>query len=146
MSADEAACGVSREGHDEAAIANRYGYDPREVRRMLALANLSPKVLNALAADKIDVLTAQAFTLTDDHKRQDKVLRVARSAHEVRRLLTDTKVMTRHRLFRFVGSEAYAEAGGGITRDLFAKDEEGYADDAALVKRLADEKFGKRGL
>ena len=53
---------LAAEGHDEAAIANRYGYDPREVRKMLALASLSPKVVNALASDKIDVTTAQAFT------------------------------------------------------------------------------------
>ena len=132
---------LAREGLDEAAIANRYGYDPREVRKTLTLAKLSPRVLNALAADKIDVATAKAFTLTDDHKRQEKVLRVARTAHEVRRLLTDTKVTTGWRLFRFVGADAYAEAGGGITRDLFAADGEGYADDPALVQQLADAKF-----
>lgn len=129
------------EGHNEAAIAHRYGYDPREVRRMLALGSLSPRVLNALAADKIDVATAQAVTLTDDHRRQHKVLQVARTAHEVRRLLTDTKVTTGHRLFQFVGGDAYAQAGGGMTRDLFAEDEEGYADDPALVQQLADAKF-----
>ncbi len=132
---------LAEEGKDEAAIAHRYGYDPREVRRMLSLASLSRKVLNALAADKIDVATAQAFTLTDDHKRQEKVLRVARTAHEVRRMLTETKVTTGHRLFRLIGADAYAEAGGGITRDLFAKDGEGYADDPALVQQLADAKL-----
>lgn len=59
---------------------------------MLALAGLSPKVLNALAADRIDVATAQAFTLTDDQQRQQKVLKSARTAHEVRRLLTEAKL------------------------------------------------------
>lgn len=132
---------LAAEGKDEAAIAHRYGYDPREVRRMLALASLSKRILNALAADKIDLATAQAFTITDDHKRQEKVLRVARTAHEVRRRLTETKVTTGHRLFRFVGTDAYLEAGGGITRDLFVKDDEGYADDPALVQQLADAKF-----
>ena len=132
---------LTAEGKDEAAIAHRYGYDPREVRRMLTLASLSRRVLTALAADRIDVATAQAFTLTDDHKRQEKVLRVANTAHEVRRMLTETKVTTAHRLFRFVGADAYAEAGGGMTRDLFAKDGEGYADDPALVQQLVDAKF-----
>ena len=108
---------------------------------MLALASLSPKVLNALAADRIDVATAQAFTLTDDQQRQEKVLKSARTAHEVRRLLTETKVTTGHRLFRFVGSDAYTAAGGGITRDLFGQDGDGYADDPALVQQLADAKF-----
>lgn len=132
---------LAAEGKDEAAIAHRYGYDPREVRRMLTLASLSKRVLNALAADRIDVATAQAFTLTDDHKRQEQVLRVARTAHEVRRMLTSAKVTTTHKLFRFIGADAYEAAGGGITRDLFAKDDEGYADDPALVQRLVDAKF-----
>ena len=63
---------LASEGQDGAAIANRYGYDPREVRRMMTLASLSPRVLNALAADKIDGATAQTFTLTDSYKQQDK--------------------------------------------------------------------------
>lgn len=132
---------LAADGHDDAAIAHRYGYDPREVRKMLALASVSPKVINALAADKIDLSTAQAFTLTDDHKRQERVLRRARSAHEVRSLLTETKVTTSHRLFRFVGMEGYQAAGGTLTGDLFANEGEGYADDPQLVQQLADEKL-----
>ena len=134
---------LAADGHDDAAIAHRYGYDPREVRKMLALASVSPKVINALAADKIDLSTAQAFTLTDDHKRQERVLRRARSAHEVRSLLTEAKVTTNHRLFRFVGMDDYQAAGGTLTGDLFAKEGEGYADDPQLVQRLADEKLDR---
>ena len=132
---------LATDGEDEAAIANRHGYGVFEVRRLLALGSVSPKVLKALASDKIDVATVQAFTLTDDHKRQEAVLKRAHSAHEVRRMLTDTKVATTHKLFRFIGPDAYAEAGGGITRDLFDKDDEGYADDPALVQQLAAAKF-----
>ncbi len=134
---------MQAEGHGEEAIAHRYGYDPREVRKTLALASVSPKVINALAADKIDLACAQAFTLTDDHKRQERVLKRARTAHEVRSLLTETKVTTGHKLFRFVGAEAYEAAGGTLTRDLFAKDGEGYANDPDLVQRLADEKLDR---
>jgi ParB family chromosome partitioning protein len=134
---------LAAEGHDETAIANRYGYDPREVRRLLALGGLRPKVLGALAADKIDVATAQAFTLTDDHARQEAVLRKARSAYEVRRLLTETKVTTSHRLFRFVGAQAYEAAGGGYTCDLFATEGEAYANDGELVAELAQARFDR---
>lgn len=132
---------LAAEGCDETAIANRYGYDPREVRRLLALGSLSPKVLAALAADKIDVATAQAFTLTEDHARQEAVLRKASSAYEVRRLLTEAKITTSHRLFRFVGAETYEAAGGRYTRDLFATEGEAYADDAELVASLAQARF-----
>jgi len=129
------------EGQTEDAIAHRYGYDPREVRKMLTLAALSPKVLNALAADKIDLACARAFTLTDDHQRQEQVWKRYRTAHEVRHVLTETKVMTTHRLFQFVGREAYLAAGGTITRDLFAAEDEGYADAPELVQSLADAMF-----
>ncbi|WP_454888837.1 ParB/RepB/Spo0J family partition protein [Sphingobium indicum] len=134
---------MAAEGHSEEAIAHRYGYDSREVRKMLALASISPKVINALAADKIDLACAQAFTLTDDHKRQERVLKRARTAHEVRSLLTESKVTTGHRLFRFIGMDAYEQAGGTITGDLFSKDSEGYANDAELVQRLVDEKLDR---
>lgn len=130
---------MAEDGHTEEAIAHRYGYDPREVRKMLALAALSPKVLRALAADKIDVETAQALTLTDDHARQDRVLKNARTAYEVRRHLTDTKIATSHRLFRLIGIDAYQREGGTITRDLFADEGDGYADDSELLHRLVDE-------
>jgi ParB family transcriptional regulator, chromosome partitioning protein len=41
----------------------------------------------------------------------------------------------------FVGAEAYEAAGGTITRDLFSGDDDGFMDDAALVRRLAIEKL-----
>ena len=41
----------------------------------------------------------------------------------------------------FVGAEAYEAAGGHITRDLFSGDDDGFLDDAALVRRLAIEKL-----
>ena len=129
------------EGFTEEAIANRYHYDRAEVAKMLALAAVSPKVINALAANKIDVACAQAFTLTDDHKRQERLLKRYRTAHEVRRALTETKVTTGHRLFRFIGMEAYQAANGTITGDLFSTKGEGYADDPELVQRLVDEKL-----
>ena len=132
---------LHQEGHSEEAIANRYGYDPREVRKYLALAGVSPKVLNALAADKIDLACVQAFTLTDDHARQERVLKRASSAYQVRELLTEEKLTTQNKLFKFIGMDAYRDAGGTITGDLFAEEGEGYADNPELVERLADEKL-----
>lgn len=129
------------EGHTEEAIAHRYGYDTDYVRKLLALAGVSPKVINALARDKIDLACVQAFTLTDDHKRQERLLKRYRTAHEVRRALTETKVTTGNRLFRFIGMDAYQAAGGTITGDLFSTKGEGYADDSELVQRLVDDKL-----
>lgn len=131
---------LAAQGHDETAIAHRYGYEPGEVRRLLRLGALSPKALKALSCDKIDVAFAQALTLTDDHALQEQVLKHAGSAYEARRMLTETKVTATHKLFRFVADE-YAEAGGTTTADLFDTRSGGYADDGALVARLIAEKL-----
>ena len=82
------------QGYDKTAIAHRYGYDPRGVRRFLALGTPSPRVLAALAAGKINVATAQAFTVTQDPARKEAVLRTAGSAYELRRLVTKAKIRT----------------------------------------------------
>ena len=44
------------------------------------------------------------------------------------------------RMALFVGLDAYIAAGGQITRDLFADDDQGYCNDPALLAKLAGEK------
>jgi ParB family chromosome partitioning protein len=131
---------LSAEGKDETEIANNLGYDVVTVRRYLALATLSPKVINALATDKIDVATARAFTLSDDHKVQERVLKTASTAHHVRQLLTSEKMRTTDKHFLFI-SEEYAAREGTITHDLFDKDGDGYANNVELVQDLVEAKF-----
>ena len=79
--------------------------------------------------------------VTDDHARQERILKRASNAYQVRELLTEEKLTTQHKLFKFIGIDAYRDAGGTITGDLFAHEGEGYADDPELVERLADEKL-----
>jgi hypothetical protein len=62
-------------------------------------------------------------------------------SYTVRRLLTESAVALDCDLGLFVGAEAYEAAGGTITRDLFSGDDDGFMDDAALVRRLAIEKL-----
>jgi hypothetical protein len=60
-----------------------------------------------------------AFAITDDQARQEGVyerLSYDRDASTIRRLLTETHVAATDRRARFVGIEAYAEAGGTILR------------------------------
>ncbi len=48
----------------------------------------------------------------------------------------------RHPLVRFVGLEAYEQAGGGIRRDLFAEDDAGvYLTDTGLLERLTQDRL-----
>lgn len=131
---------LAGEGLTPAAIAHRYGYEPAEVMKLLRLGTLPPKVLKALAEDRIDVAFAQALTLTDDPELQEAVLKRAGSGAEARRLLTQTKIATSDRRFRFI-ADAYAAAGGAVTRDLFAAEGAGYADDVDLVQKLVAAKL-----
>jgi ParB family chromosome partitioning protein len=62
----------------------------------------------------------------------------------VRRLLTQTAIALDSDLGLFVGSAAYEAGGGTVTRDLFSGDDEGFMDDAALVRRLALEKLEQK--
>lgn len=133
---------LHRDGHSAEDIVGRFGVALSYVTKVLRLSALAPVALALLAKDKIGMDAAQALTLTDDHDRQIEALhRCGNNAHGIRRMLTETKVGTGHALFRFVGGDAYAAAGGTITRDLFAKEGDGYADDLALVQRLAGERL-----
>jgi ParB family chromosome partitioning protein len=64
-----------------------------------------------------------------------------RSAGFIRQAMTQTKVAADDRRVIFIGIEAYLEAGGAVTRDLFTEDRGGWLDDVALVDRLTTEKL-----
>ena len=68
---------------------------------------------------------------------------MAASPSHLRERLTEREIDAyRHPLVRFVGLDAYEQAGGGIRRDLFAEGDAGvYLTDAALLERLAQDKL-----
>jgi hypothetical protein len=89
---------------------------------------------------------AALFTLGADHAAQLAVWNQLKGnsyiqPYTVKRRLTESAVPLDSDLGTFVGAAAYEAAGGRITRDLFSGDEDGFLDDAALVKRLAIEKL-----
>ncbi len=133
-------------GQTIAAIAARFGVAERLVRQRLRLGKVAPDLLAAYRAGQMDLETLTAFTLSEDHDAQRAVWAEAsqhygRSPIQIRRRLTETAIPVASRLGRFVGIEAYEAAGGAITRDLFCDHDEGFMDDAALVRRLAQTKL-----
>ena len=60
---------------------------------------------------------------------------------QIRRMLTEATVGASDRRARFVGLDAYEQAGGGILRDLFEHDDGGWLQDVALLDRLVTEKL-----
>ena len=142
----EAFAALVSAGQTVAAIAARFGVAERLVRQRLRLGKVAPDLLAAYRAGQMDLETLTAFTLSDDHDAQRAVWAEAsqhygRSPIQIRRRLTETAIPVASRLGRFVGIEAYEAAGGAITRDLFCDHDEGFMDDAALVRRLAQTKL-----
>ena len=132
------------EGHEPQAIADRYGQSVAYIRRVQRLGSLAPQIMEAFRKDEINMAAAQALALTADHERQlEAFTKVGPGEHRIRSYLTDEKVRMDDSLFLFIGRDGYEEAGGTITADLFAGEDEGYADDPALLSRLAEEKLAK---
>jgi ParB family chromosome partitioning protein len=133
-------------GASAEAVAAKFGCSERHVRQRLRLGKLAPELLDAFRAGDASLEVMMAFTIADDHDVQRPVWQQVkdqpyRSSHTVRRLLTDKAVSVYSDLGAFVGLSAYEAAGGAITRDLFSDDDEGFMEDAMLVRRLATEKL-----
>lgn len=130
------------QGMEAEQIALRFGVAVDYVRRVLKLSALAPFCLALLAKDEISIRTAQALTLTDDHEVQEQLVKqYGDSDWQIKKALTISKLDTSNSLFQFVGAEAYAEAGGSITRDLFNAKDEGFADSPELLMQLATAKL-----
>ena len=136
-------------GETVEAVATRFGVSERHVRQRLRLGKLAPELLDAYRNGDISLDVVTAFTLGADHQAQLAVWHQLKDQsyippYTVRRLLTQTTIPVDSDLGLFVGSAAYEAAGGTVTRDLFSGDDEGFMDDAALVRRLALEKLEQK--
>jgi ParB family chromosome partitioning protein len=126
-------------------ISKRHGASKKLIEQRLKLGRLSPVILDALRADEINVDAAAAFTISDDHTRQETVFAAIKqqyhsmNANVIKRLLTDGEIPDSDPRAAFVGREAYEAAGGEIRTDLFAKTV--YFIDSDLLTRLVTEKL-----
>jgi ParB family chromosome partitioning protein len=133
-----------KEGRPVEDIAADFGVSPLVVQRRLKLANVSPRLLADYRSGNPGAVTLEqlmALTVTDDHAAQEVAFYAApewqRSASALRDRLTEREINASHPLVRFVGLDAYTEAGGGLRRDLFAEGDAGtYLIDAALLETL----------
>ncbi|MCJ8509815.1 ParB N-terminal domain-containing protein [Rhizobium lemnae] len=125
-------------------IAARFGVTPHVVRQRMRLGAVSPKLMQVYRDGGLSLDQLMAFAITEDHDRQEQVfdnLSYNREPWIIRRDLTKMNVEASDRRARFVGTDAYADAGGTIIRDLFAEDRGGYFEDAALLDRLVINKL-----
>jgi len=131
-------------GDDE--IAARFFTTPAVVKQRLRLAAVSEKLLDIYAGDGMTLEQLMAFTVSDDHARQEQVWETISSGfnkepYAIRRLLTEGAVNAGDKRAQFVGVDAYLAAGGIITHDLFEEDDGGWLQDSALLNRLVTEKL-----
>ena len=137
---------MAADGIPVPAIALAFGVSEAHVYRRLKLADLPEPVLSALRADEITLRMAACFTLCEDEAHGVAILKQVRgeavSEHMLKRLLKPDSVKSTDRRARFVGEDAYAAAGGRLTRDLFA--EETLYDDPGILAQVFAELLEQR--
>lgn len=131
------------EGRPVEDIAADFGVTPLVVQRRLKLANVSPRLLADFGTQAVTLEQLMALAITDDHAAQEAAFYESpqwqRSPEALRDHLTSEEIdVSRDAVARFVGLEAYEQAGGGVRRDLFADEENGvFLTDSALLDALA---------
>jgi ParB family chromosome partitioning protein len=138
---------LADEGKGPEDIAARFGTTPRIVEQRLKLAVVSPKLIAAYRKEEMTLDCLMAFTVSDDHKAQEKVW-AARpqwglDPESVRDALTEQHIAADSKLAQFVGLKAYEKAGGAVLRDLFDDENAGWLTDPALLNKLAEAKLEK---
>ncbi len=146
VDAYEAFSALAEQGKAIPDIAARFGTTELIVRRRLALAKVSPKLLDLYREEEMTFEQLSAFTVSDDHERQEQVWNGLstwdRHASRIKSNLLTDEVASTDRRVKFVGGlDAYEQAGGTVRRDLFDADGGGYALDVALLDRLVSEKL-----
>lgn len=135
-------------GLSEEDIAARFFVSVSTVRQRLRLASVAPSLLDVYGEDGMSLEQLMAFSVTDNHARQEQVWEQVNqgqhvSAYHIRRLLTEQAIAASDRRVRFIGIDAYTEAGGYVMRDLFSEGDDGWLQDPALVELLVNEKLNE---
>jgi len=138
---------LSAKGLGDETIAGRLKITPAVVKQRKRLASVSETLLTIYGADGMTLEQLMAFTVSEDHARQEHVWNcIADQIYEadpynIRAMLTEDTVESSDRRARFVGIEAYEAAGGIVMRDLFDEHEGGWLQDPGLLDRLVTEKL-----
>ena len=137
-------------GQDIESIAAHFNVTPAVVNQRLRLAKVSPKLHAIYAEDGMTLEQLMAFSVSDDHERQEQVWELLahsynRSGAYIRQKLTEDTIRVADRRVRFIGLDAYVAAGGHVLRDLFEEDDGGWLTDPALLERLVSEKLQAEG-
>jgi ParB family chromosome partitioning protein len=137
---------LREKGQSEEEIAATFFVSVQVVKQRLKLASVSPKLLDVYAEDGMTLDQLMAFTVSGDHARQEQVFERLTQSYDkqpymIRRWLTEGAVRAADKRAKFVGVDAYVEAGGCVLRDLFQGDDGGWLQDVALVDLMVAERL-----
>ena len=137
-------------GHSVEEIAARFGVTPVTVEKRLRLATVHPDLLQAYRDEELTLEALTAFTVSADPEAQLTCFKAVEGHYHVnprsiRSTLLDDKLNGGSAAAQFVGIAEYEAAGGTVTRDLFAAEDEAgvYIDDPQLLKTLATSKLNE---
>lgn len=134
---------MDKVGAPAAGIARAFAVTEGHVYKRLKLASLPEQVIDALAAKDINLSEAAAFTICDDTDLIMEVLEQARkgylSEYQIKNMLKPDSVSATDRRAKYVGLNAYKEAGGRVSADLFA--EKTLLDDEAILDQCFVDKL-----
>lgn len=141
---------LREKGQSEEEIAATFFVAVSVVKQRLKLAAVSPRLLDIYAEDGLTLDQLMAFTVSDNHERQEQVFdslthSYDKQPHAIRRMLTEHAVRASDKRAQFVRLDAYIEAGGTVTRDLFQSDDGGWLQDMQLLDMMVDEGLREAG-
>ena len=137
---------LREKGQSEEDIAAAFFVGVNVVKQRLRLAAVSEKLLDVYAEDGMSLDQLMAFTVTNDHARQEQVWETLQRSYgqepyQIRRMLTERSVRASDKRALFVGLDAYEQAGGIVMRDLFQQDDGGWLENVGLLDGLVAEKL-----
>ena len=108
---------LREKGKSEEEIAAAFFVSVNVVHQRLRLAAVSEKLLSVYADDGMTLEQLMAFTVNQDHARQEQVWEALQRSHtregyQIRRMLTEGAVRASDKRAQFVGVEAYEDGGG----------------------------------
>lgn len=126
-------------GEEPGAVARQLGTNVAAIRRLAAVATLSPFVLSEFGKGRLTFEQLVAFTLTESHAAQDALLKAGRTdPWQVRRWLHQAPgPATSDRRFLLVGQADYCTAGGRVFQKEGKEGPELWVSDVGLLERLA---------
>ncbi len=139
----EAFSKMVEDGATVEAVAQRFGKTQLYVHQRMKLAAVESVILDAYREGDVSLERVMLFTIASPERQLEVWEQVKDSSwyneNQVRNMLKETALEASSGLVKLVGQEAYEQAGGVVTTDLFS--DKVYFEDRSLMESLATAKI-----